>query len=198
MRRAATVLVVALAAAGLVPSGPSTAGEMTDDVYRSHFLARDRDDRVYVVDAVVEDRPAGGLLVLEIRRRCRSCEAEVYAKTLAPGEVAVNYLSLGLECQCIRANVEAKFGGETLSLSWAWDPEQGQPSPGGTVEWPAVTANNLMNVSCFGSGSLVSAPSPFSGDPPETPRGAREFPKRLPRGFRVDPSGAPGCHVETP
>lgn len=197
MRRAVALVALALAA-GMLSPAPSGAWVVTSDVYSSRFVALDRDGYSYVVDAVVDDRPAGTLLVLEVRRRCASCKPEVYAKTLGPGEFRVNYLTFGVECQCVTATVETKFGGKPLAIAWMWDPEQARPRPDNATAWPAVTANNLMNVSCFGSGGVVSAPDPLYGEAPEPPRGAREFPKELPRGFRANPLARPGCYAERP
>ena len=196
MKRA--LLLVLIAAANVLPAPVSNAGAFTDDVYRSRFLARDRAERTYSIDATVEDRPAGALLVLEIRRQCRSCRADVYAKTLKPGDLVVRYTSPGAECQCMFATVEAKFGGRPLRIDWVWDPEQGVAPADGGLQWTAVTANNLMNVSCFGSGTLTSTPQPLAGDAPEPPRGARDFPKEMPPGFKADPLAGPSCDVESP
>lgn len=196
MRHAPALLVAACLAAILSPA-PSNAGDVTADVYRSRFAAHDRDGRVYMVDAAVEDRPAGALLVLEVRRRCASCRPDVYAKTLGPDDFTVSYLTFGTECQCFAAGVDAKFGRKPLAIDWVWDPAEGDATAD-RVEWGAVTANNLMNVACFGSGSLTSMPDPFSGEPPAPPAGAREFPQKLPPGFKIDPLGAPGCYSEGP
>lgn len=197
MRRAGALLLVALVAGMLSPAA-SDAGVVTTDVYRSRFVAVDRFDRSYVVDALVEDSPAGTLLVVEVRRRCGSCKPDVYAKALDAGEFTFRYLTFGAECQCLAATVETKFGGKPLSIGWVWDPEKGRPGPDNTIVWPAVTANNLMNVACFGSGDLVSTADGLFGGAPEPPPGAKEFPKKLPLGFRIDQLGAPGCFAERP
>ncbi len=197
MRRAAIVLAMA-AAASVVPAPAAPAGLATADVYRSQFLAVDRGGRTYSIEATVEDRPAGTQLVLEVRRRCEACKPVVYAKALEPGQLRVNYLSFGAECQCFSARVETKFGGKPLTIDWAWDPEQDAAPAGGSVEWATVTANNLLNVGCFGTGSVTSTPQAFSGEPPAPPAGAKEFPKKMPAPFRADPMNAPGCHADRP
>lgn len=197
MRRAALLLALACAATAL-PATRSGAGSATVDVYRSHFLAVDRAGRAYSIGATVEDRPAGAQLVVEIRRRCGSCRAAVYAKTLAPGDLVVRQVPTSPECQCMSASVSTKFGGKPLTIDWVWDPEQGATPSGGGVEWTAVSANNLVNVSCFGSGTVTSTPDPFSDEEPAPPERAKEFPKRLPPGFRSDILGGPGCYVERP
>jgi hypothetical protein len=197
MRRAALLLVLACAATAL-PATSSTAGFATVDVYRSDFLAVDRDGRTYEIGATVEDRPAGAQLVVEVRRRCDSCRAAVYAKTLAPGDLIVRQVPTTPECQCMSATVSTKFGGKPLTIDWVWDPEQGASPSGGGVQWTAVTANTLMNVSCFGSGTVTSTPDPLSGDEPARPERAKEFPKKLPPAFRADLIAAPGCYVEWP
>lgn len=196
MRRVA--LLVLVMAVNVFPAPVSNAGEFTADVYESHFLARDRGGRAYTIDAMLEDRPGGALLVLEVRRRCGSCRADVYAKTLKPDELIVRPTPPGLECQCLSTTVDTKFGGEPLRIDWAWDPEQGATPVDGGVEWSAVTANTLMNVSCFGSGTRTSTPEVLTGDAPEPPANAREFPKKLPRAFEADPLAAPSCYAESP
>ena len=198
MRRGAALLAVA-AVATLLPGPAPDAATATVDVYRSHFLARDRGGHTYSIDALVEDRPAGALLVLEIRRRCKSCRADVYAKALGPGDVLVAPLgAASTECQCISASVTTKFGGETLRLDWRWDAEQHSGPADGGYEWAAVTGNTLMNVACFGTGSFRTTPDPFSGDAPEPPKGAKEFPKEMPRGFKANRLARPGCYVAVP
>ena len=198
MRRGAVVLAV-VAVAALLPGPAPDAATGTTDVYRSHFLARDRGGHTYSIDALVEDRPAGAQIVLEIRRRCASCRADVYAKTLGPGDVLVAPLGAASpECQCISASVTTKFGGKTLRLEWRWDVEQHSGPADGGYEWAAVTANTLLNVSCFGTGSFSTTPDPFSGDAPEPPKGAKKFPKEMPRAFRADLLARPGCHVDSP
>lgn len=196
MRRVALLLVAAVAGA-VVPATTSGAGFATTDVYRSHFDAVDRAGYRYSIDAVVEDRPAGAQLVLEVRRRCRACRASVYVKSLGRGELSVRQVPTP-ECQCMSASVSTNFGGKTLEIDWVWDPEQGGGPSGGGFEWTAVTANNLMNVSCFGAGTATSVPDPFSGEEPRPPKGAREFPKEMPAQFRVDVVARPGCHAESP
>lgn len=198
MRRAALLLVVAITAPLATPVA-SDAGAATADVYRSEFVARDRDGRAYVVEAMVEDRPAGMQLVLELRRRCGGCRAEVYAQTLQPGDVIVRQPSAtNPGCQCMSATVTTKFGGEELRIDWAWDLEQNSGPAGDGYEWAAVTANNLANVSCFGSGTYRTTPDAFSGDEPQPPKGAKPFPKKMPRPFRADLFARPGCHAESP
>ena len=196
MRRAA--LLVLVMAANVAPAPASDAGPFTAEVYRSHFLARDRAERTYTIEAVLHDRPAGAMLVLEIRRRCGSCRADVYAKTLKPGELIVRQIPPGPECQCLSTTVDTKFGGRPLRIDWAWDPEQGLAPADGGLEWSAVTANTLMNVSCFGSGTRTSTPEVLTGEAPEPPAGAREFPKKLPAAFEADPLAAPSCYAESP
>lgn len=197
MRRVALLVTIALLAPLLTPAA-SLAGRYTTDVYRSHFLAVDRAGRAYAIDALVEDRPAGGRLVLEVRRRCGGCRADVYSKALKPGDVVVRQPSPNAECQCMGASVTARFGGKEMRLDWVWDLEQGgRPSDGG-YEWDAVTANNVLNVGCFGTGSATSTPDPFSGDVPDPPPGARPFPRKMPRQFKVDILARPGCYAERP
>lgn len=198
MRRSLLLLVLSIAAP-LFPAPASTAGTATIDVYRSHFEARDRIGRVYTFDAVVEDRPAGAQLVLEVRRRCPSCRPEVYAQTLKPGDLLVRQLNpASTECQCMGASVTTKFGGKELRIEWGWDVEQGGAPAGDGYEWTAVTANNLLNVSCFGTGTYRTTPDPFSEEAPEPPKGAQPFPKKMPAGFKADLFGRPGCYYETP
>lgn len=188
-----------LVLACLAPVVPAGAGLATADVYRTHFLVHDRADRVWTVDAVVEDRPAGAQLVVEIARRCRSCEPQVYVKTLKPGAFAVNEIGAASpECQCMSARVKARFGGKKLTIEWAWDPEQGGAPVDGGYEWSAVSANNLLNVGCYGTGSVTSTPDVFSGEEPQPPKGARAFPDEMPAPFRASVLAAPGCFVDTP
>lgn len=192
-----TFVVLALAAT-MFPAPGSQAGAFTADVYRSHFLARDRAERMHTIEATLHDHPAGALLVLEVRRRCGSCRAGVYAKELKPGELIVRQTPPGAECQCLSTTVETKFGGAPLRIDWVWDPEQGAAPAEGGLEWGAVTANTLMNVSCFGSGTRTSTPEVLGGDAPEPPQGARDFPKKLPGAFKADPLAAPSCYAESP
>lgn len=198
MRRAAVLIAVALVTP-LLPASVSDAGIATTDVYRSHFLARDRAGRAYVVDAVVEDRPGGAQLVLEVRRRCASCRADVYARALGPGDIAVSPPSVASpDCQCMFASVTTKFGGKELRIEWAWDVEQHGGPAGDGYEWATVTANNLMNVSCFGSGTYTTTPDPLSSDAPRPPEGAKPFPKEMPHAFRPQLFATPGCYSDTP
>jgi hypothetical protein len=198
MRRAAVFLAVALVTP-LLPASVSRAGIATTDVYRSHFLAHDRAGRAYTVDVVVEDRPAGTQLVIEVRRRCASCRADVYARVLGPGDLIVRQPSVANpECQCLSASVTTKFGGKELRIEWAWDLEQHSGPAGDGYEWATVTANTLMNVSCFGSGTYTTTPDPFSSEGPRPPKGARPFPKEMPRAFEPMRFAAPGCYSDTP
>ena len=195
MRRLVSLLVLAC----LTPVVPAEAGVVTADVYRSHFLAYDRWDRVWSVDAVVEDRPAGAQLLVEIARRCRSCKPQVYAQKLRPGAFVVNEIGAASPgCQCMSAMVKARFGGKKLRIEWAWDPEQGGAPADGGYEWTAVSANNLVNVGCYGTGSVTSTPDVFSGQEPRPPKGARSFPKEMPTSFKADVLARPGCFVESP
>lgn len=197
MRRIVLVLVVACVAP-LLPAPLSRAGTATTDVYRSHFLAHDRAGRAYSFEAVVEDRPAGAQLVLEVRRRCESCRASVYAKALEADEFVSRFEPANPDCQCMTAAVTTKFGGKELRIGWSWDLEQGGSPEGGGYRRAAVTANTLMNVSCFGSGTFTTSPDPFSPDPPPRPKGARPFPDEMPAAFEADVLARPGCHAETP
>jgi hypothetical protein len=198
MRRLA--LLLALTAAVTVTPVPATnAALATDDLYWSSFVARDRNRRVYVVEARVEDTTGGAQLVVDIRRRCGSCGRQVYAKTLKPREWTVRTIeSFGPECQCFSATVETKFAGVPLKIDWIWDPEGGGGPAGSTFVWNAVTANNLLNVSCFGSGYHSSTPNPLGGGAPAPPPDAKEFPDKLPAGFEIDAYGGPGCHTRAP
>lgn len=197
MKRVALLLAIS----GLMPlvvAPASDAGTFTADVYRSHFLARDRNGVAYSVDAVVEDRPGGTQLVLEVRRRCKACRAEVYVRELGPGDFALVPPVGVTECVCMGAFVHTKFGGKELRIEWRWDLEQDGGPAGDGYEWVTVTANNLMNVSCFGTGTYTATPDPLSGEAPQRPKGAQPFPKEMPRGFQEDIMGSPGCHVESP
>lgn len=195
MRRFVALLVLACVA----PVVPADAGIATVDVYRSSFLAVDNRDRAWSMDVVVEDRPAGAQLVVEVARRCASCKPEVYAKKLGEGDFVVSQLAAANpECQCMSAAVTARFGGKRLRVEWAWDPEQGgSPADGGT-QWTAVSANNLLNVSCYGTGSVTSTPDPLSDEEPRRPKGARAFPKEMPSPFEASVLATPGCFVESP
>lgn len=198
MRRVAVFLAVALVTP-LLTASVSGAGIATTDVYKSHFLAHDRAGRAYSVDAVVEDRPAGAQLVLEVRRRCASCHADVYARPLGPGDLIVRQASLANpECQCMYASVTTKFGGKELRIEWAWDLEQHSGPAGDGYEWTTVTTNTLMNVSCFGSGTYTTTPDAFSSDAPRPPKGAKPFPKEMQRAFEPQLFARPGCHADSP
>lgn len=198
MRRALLPLVLALVAPSFA-APVSDAAPASSDLYRSRFVASDRAGRPHVVDATVEDRPGGTQLVLEIRRRCASCRSDVYVKELGPGEFLVAPLTVtSPECQCMSARATARFGGKKLQIEWAWDVGQHGAPEGDGYEWATVTANNLMNVSCFGSGTYRTTPDPLSGDAPEPPKGAKPFPKEMPKGFDADLFVRPGCYAESP
>lgn len=196
MRRAVLLLAAAVIVP-LLPAPASYAGTMATDVYRSRFFASDRAGRAYTIDALVEDRAAGGQLLLKVRRRCASCRADVYVRPLKPGDLLVRPVPT-TECQCMFASVSAKFGGKELRIEWGWDLEQHSGPAGDGYEWATVTANNLMNVSCFGSGTYRTTPDPFSEEAPQPPRGAKEFPKKMPAPFKVDIVARPSCYVESP
>lgn len=197
MKRLALALVLA-ALAAVLPAAPSGAGVVTTDVYYSRFLAVDRDGRTHEIEAVVDDRPSGALLVLTLRRQCGSCRADVYAKKLTFEEFDVRYDSARAECVCFIASVETKFAGAPLRIEWLWDPEQGGAPAGDGYRWDAVTANNLVNVGCFGEGTVTSSPNLLSGEDAPKPKGARKFPKKTPRDFVPEWPRIPGCHTESP
>lgn len=197
MKRAALLAIVSLFAPLLAPAA-SHAGAYTTDVYRSRFLAFDRDGRVHSIEALVEDRPSGTQLVIEVRRRCGGCRAAVYAAELKPGDLVVRRPSADAECQCMYATVETRFGGKKMRLDWVWDVEQGGRPVDGGYEWDAVTANNVLNLGCFGTGSVTTTPDPFSGEAPEPPGRAKPFPKEMPGPFKADILARPSCYAERP
>jgi hypothetical protein len=201
VRRIALVLVAAAVGLTLFPVS-SPAGIATDDVYRSELVVRDRDGRPHEIDIVVDDRPSGTLLTFTLKRRCGSCRAEVYAKTLRGDEFTVHSPPLGtplLECQCLVASVDTKFGGRPFNIGWIWDPEQGGAPSGDGYRWAAVTANNLLNVGCFGSGTYTATPSDLlTGEAAPKPKGAEEFPKEMPARFKAKWPRMPACYSESP
>lgn len=183
-------VVAAIAVLLAVPA--ARAQTPTTDVYRTSIGVTGRDSSRWVVTVTVTDGTER-VVKVQLRPRCNGCKVKTYQRILESGEFSSAPV-VGTECACESMTVATKFGGKRFSIEWLWDVE---PGMGGTTPaWTAVTAANLLNVSCYGEGTKNSSLDPLgqSGGGVDV---AKPFPAKLPSAFAKAFPG-PRCTSTTP
>ncbi len=191
----ARICLVAAAAVLLAP-GPAPAAEPAVGILEqltSRFRVTGRSGGRYLVDVAVRRFDGSSTAVVTITKRCGAsrCPQQVYVARLQQGE---------LEITATGAVLVTRFGGRPFEVQWAFgdpDPEAGPAERPVAIRRYAVTANNALNVGCYGVGEarsvVVAAPGGL-----EEPEG-RPFPQNLPDPFVVWRGvTGPSCTTDSP
>jgi hypothetical protein len=184
-------IALMLATWSLLPGTNASAAEVSE-IYSSVFEVTGRNGRDYRITIEVQRAlPAaeGTPASVIIERICgrKRCPQRVFVQDVGD--------DLTVDAAAGTATLSTKFGGKDFEIGWALGEPEPVPESSLGYRRYAVTANNSLNVGCYGVGEQRQSLS--LDDAGAAPEG-KPFPEKMPHEFGASRVSRPRCTTESP